>query len=190
MITLECVGCKTELKVPENRVGLKGKCPKCKAIITVPEHSEDTLIFDEAEVSCENKELQRLYAYLVDESPVQVKKHNILEDNHLALEIVTGQYETRTQNVSVNILSTGFGEFLQFITCVGTITEPESAVFALRAAFSELFCRPILSDKNELLVVSEMKLTGGGEKAFAMYVQQVATLADRLEEEIFQWDLF
>jgi LSD1 subclass zinc finger protein len=39
-VSLSCKGCKTTLKVPDQFAGKKVKCPKCNAVVTVPEEEE------------------------------------------------------------------------------------------------------------------------------------------------------
>jgi len=43
-IDVLCVGCKTRFQVSEKFAGKKGPCPKCKAIITVPEKNAEVVI--------------------------------------------------------------------------------------------------------------------------------------------------
>ena len=43
-IDVLCVGCKTRFQVSEKFAGKKGPCPKCKAIITVPEKKDEVVI--------------------------------------------------------------------------------------------------------------------------------------------------
>lgn len=43
-IEVLCPGCKTRFKVSEKFAGKKGPCPKCKAVITVPEKTEEVIV--------------------------------------------------------------------------------------------------------------------------------------------------
>ena len=43
-IEVLCPGCKTRFKVSEKFAGKKGPCPKCKAVITVPEKTEEVVV--------------------------------------------------------------------------------------------------------------------------------------------------
>jgi hypothetical protein len=43
-IDVLCVGCQTRFQVSEKFAGKKGPCPKCKAIITVPEKKNEVVI--------------------------------------------------------------------------------------------------------------------------------------------------
>ena len=43
-IEVLCSGCKTRFSVSEKFAGKKGPCPKCKAVITVPEKTEEVVV--------------------------------------------------------------------------------------------------------------------------------------------------
>ncbi len=75
-IEVLCSGCKTRFNVSEKFAGKKGPCPKCKAIITVPEKTEEVVVHAPQEFGPKNasgvgvlKPIARKYAKV---SPVAI----------------------------------------------------------------------------------------------------------------------
>ncbi len=75
-IEVLCSGCKTRFSVSEKFAGKKGPCPKCKAVITVPEKTEEVVVHAPQEFGPKNaagvatlKPIARNYATV---SPVAI----------------------------------------------------------------------------------------------------------------------
>jgi len=198
MITFNCPGCQTELTVPEEKMGIKGKCPKCKTIVEVPKYSVDTPIFDEAEMKFKNHLFQELYKYLLNNSAVPLKRHRVdevLGGDNLELVVETGAYKERTQKVSVYLteVATSTEEVGTVDGCicmnssVGTLL-PDASHLILHAAYWKPFCR-LIAKENILMVACEKELESCSREEFSRLVYLVAVHADQLEKAMFDWDI-
>jgi hypothetical protein len=193
LIEIICSGCQKELQVPEENRGMKGKCPNCNSIITVPEYSSDTLIFEEAALRCNNEKLQELYDYLINESSVPKLRHKISEtktgNDVIVLTVKTGKYKTRKHGLIITVIpdipNEGMGEFVSIMTHIGSITDNDILPYLL--AKNMQFVR-IWILEGVIYMASEKLLKTCDEKEFSFLVNAVANYADDIEQELFGWD--
>jgi hypothetical protein len=107
--------CGNEMNVDDSMRGKRGKCPKCKSLILVPEFTEDEMIFDDEDIYGTYAETKLLY----DQLNLKYKKRidyiriNSFEDNNdcmtdsITLTLKTGKYNERTQTVMMCTMQEG-----------------------------------------------------------------------------------
>jgi hypothetical protein len=191
MIEFRCNNCGRVFREERSNAGKKGKCPNCQSIITVPYHSDNKIIFDQNELTCKEPNLQKLYDAIVSKMGEKIKKHTIRDREKLFFEIETNEIGTRSQIVLVTCIkgSETDSEGMFFILSeVGTISDPDSGILALRFAEAYPFVNIALSENNILSVRMCADLKMSPERLWP-HILGVAITADKLEEMILGCDL-
>ena len=202
MIKFNCPGCQNEFQIPKESAGMKGKCPQCQEIIVVPEHSIDTLIFDESAITCKDEKVNELYDYLINKSSVPILNHSISEfDNmdYLKFIIGTGDHRERRQEVTavhteVHTSTSAIGQIDNCIYIqseIGNIISDDmgdTLVTLFEKAYWSFFCSVVVKEGLAKVRCGRM-LEFCSRKEFAILVHLVAIYADEIKKEIFKWDI-
>ena len=191
MITLICQGCEVELKVPEEKAGKKGKCPKCSARIVVPQHGSDSPIPNQTKLGFKYPELEKLHEYFINESDGPVKVHDNFEEDTLffSVMIMAGEIGTRSQMVSCKMFGDQ-GEYLYLImSSIGKLVESDQAISLLRSCYGMLDHSAFLSDDNIAYISSSRKVRLTDNEEIMDLVYRVGLSADIHEQVFFDWDL-
>ena len=195
MITFNCQGCGVELVVPDEKQGKKGKCPKCKTIIIVPEPFDKTSLHDKTtKVSIKDKRLKDLLDYLFNESSFVTVDKSIADEEHVNFRIVLSEGTTvRSQAVGVTLFhSEGTSEredYIVIMSQIGKIVETSQALTLLRACQTMLGYGAMLTEDMVAWVKCDLALSNCSKEEFAKMIFQVALSADTLENVFFDWDL-
>jgi hypothetical protein len=190
MISFKCPGCEIQLEVPDDKSGIRGKCPTCDTIITVPEYSNNTLMFLEDAISCKNEHLQKLYSYLLENYSEHIKMHKVDEDDNITILVKTGKLKNRTQNVSVSIVNSDvLGELVIIGSPIGALDDPATLLEVFRGTVNNVLVRTVLKEDNMLVVIADRKLSTCDTKEFEVLVDTVANWADGVEQILFDWDV-
>lgn len=91
-IEFKCRRCRHAMEVNDEMVGRSGKCPECGSIITVPEQSENNLIFVE-DGFFQSSHLNKLFDDFLKKYADRIlnsKVENISDGDMLHMEIYTG----------------------------------------------------------------------------------------------------
>jgi len=188
MICFDCPTCGNEFEVDDKSAGLRGKCPKCKAIVRVPETSQNALeIIGDTMFS--SSKLNALYSSFVDEYDHKILKHNVIDGDSVELgvvEIMTGGM--RSQVVLIYRLGIEESDYVGFVSSIGIITLKDTAVEALRTV--DISSRYTLSmdEDNTLKASTIRKLDNFDVEEFADIALRIAHYADWMEKAIFDTD--
>ncbi|MGM0608259.1 MAG: hypothetical protein ACQESN_08180 [Thermotogota bacterium] len=189
MIEFFCDICGIRHKVDDVKAGQRGKCPNCNAVITVPEASQSGIIFDEEELICKDSDLQQVYDFIVKSYGDRIVRHTIFPNDILLFELPVDKLAKRTQSVYLAkfyiemLLANKFAIYSE----VGEITMDEAAVFAIRLANQSPFGQIVLDDNNIMGVRMLIDIEKDLQEIFTCMLE-IAVLADKLEEQIFNWD--
>lgn len=191
MIGFDCPGCGAGFKVPDERAGTKGRCPKCKAVISVPQKKEPDVDSLNPMPQSHNNELRILYDYLVNDSRLPLSRHLFSESEKITLELITGPDTKRRQSVSVFIFNDQLlGDCYCAVSQVGNMPEQRTANIILSASYIMTGVRVCLSPDSIILVMAERRILKCDLEEFALLIENTARCADRLESAIFNWDAF
>lgn len=147
-----CESCTNVMNVDESMRGKRGKCPKCKSLILVPEYDEDSLIFDDENLCGYYEQTRNIVDFLNTAFAKKILRLSVntekREDNTyydgIILTIKTGEYLSRTQtgiiiselnseNVHTLYVSTSVGDVSHFseddyVTILKNVDSPRISV--------------------------------------------------------------
>ena len=201
MIDFKCPHCELDVRVPAGSAGLRGRCPKCKSLITVPDKSRPRpgpaglkpaphLPAPKKPRVSQNRKIRDLYHFLLKSSPITIVKHKVTIRDEIVLEVVTGPERKRSQAVSAfTFHDSSSGDWICIASPVGSVSEQKTAMIILRAAYYFTGARVYMDHDQMVYVLAERKLARCGRKEFIELVCSVARYADRLERSIFEWDM-
>lgn len=188
MINLSCPNCRGALKVPDERAGSRGRCPRCKSPIRIPAGPGPSRRPSRRTPVCRNEKLKTLYDRLVKLGRLPIRHHSIIEDDKIALELLVGG-AGRRQSLSVFLYDQPEeGVYLCVASRIGSVSEKQSANVILKAAYYMVGARVCISPDNTALVLAERPIDSLSHEEFAFLVKNVAAYADRLEMSLFEWD--
>jgi hypothetical protein len=188
MIEFSCKVCSREFKVDEEKAGMRGKCPKCNAILEVPLISESSMIFDEIEMSCDDQTLQDIYDGIMENAPNLILNHSIIERKMIRMTISTNNGRKQIVCLARTDEESHENRHLIILSTVGNLTEEEQYFTALRIANSDPFVNVCLDDECLLWVRSIVELNRLEVGKALHRTISVAAMADTLENHFFGWD--
>ena len=192
MIEFSCRQCEKEFKVDDSKAGVKGKCPKCSSIIVVPAVSttSNQFIFIEDDNFFSNKKLSQIYKDFLNLRENIIYNHQIIngeagETARFEIATTTG----RSQLVWLCNCTINKNEsWVAIFSIVGEITLVESAVHALRAVDTYAPYGIRLTEDNNLVLTSIVKISNLDLELLDRTILMVAVKADELEETLFDAD--
>lgn len=189
MIQFKCPSCGEDFKVAKHFAGKTGKCRGCKTIITVPDEDQVGISFDTADITHADPDLQRIYSQLVSKADEHIIRH-AMHEKLIVLEFRSGDWDERTQVAVIATITTDeIGKCLYISSQVGTIDSAEQAYIALRAMNSLPLLTVCVDDENDLSIRGLLPMAQTTDDMLLAHVAIVAKAADKLEEELFGWDL-
>jgi len=185
LINFDCPTCGKAFSVDEKNAGLRGRCPSCKAVIKIPEISQNEL-----ELVGDNlfsdKKLNELYSYFLEHNENEIIRHNIIDGEEVEIGTLTIYTNgLRSQTIMLYKLS---DNFLGFFSIIGAIMYEATAVAALRSVNILSPCTLSLNEDNQLVVSAVKRLDNLDVDEFSDTILAVAKYADALEEAIFGVD--
>lgn len=191
---ITCEACFNIMNVDDSMRGKKGKCPRCKSLVSVPEFTEDELIFDADDIYGKYPETQSLYEKMNEKYGKRiVSVHiNTLEsddDNRsfdgITMVIKTGKYNDRSQTVTMitcKLDDNPAGE-LFIVSSVGDIDLMDEIDYPelLRVVINPKITISI-SDDDILQIRSLASLSKNELDRTCDIIVDIANLADNLEK--------
>ncbi len=193
MITFECPRCRNNLSVPDDKKGLRGKCPNCNSIINVPMYSANTLIFDNEECTIKSNVLRKLYEETINllEKEDLLLNHKIEppeKDNQITfITLKTGKYNHRKQLIYLLLKES---EIDIYSKCERIINHT-IAFIVLRLAKQLPYCRFFIDEDNDDMLIANWSIANPANisPAFLRSVLvQLARGADAIEAALSDVD--
>ena len=189
IISFQCHSCREEIKIASQHAGKTGKCKRCNTIITVPQETEEKISFDASDISHSDPDVQRIYSQIIASAGPSIVRH-ALSDGVILLEYKSGDWDHRTQRTYLTSINTDeAGKCLIIISTIGIIDSAEQLYVAVRATSSLPFIAIALDDDNEMKVRALLSMQATTDSTIMDLVTLVAKCADKIEEELFGWDL-
>ena len=189
-ITFSCTTCNHEFTVGSEKAGNRGKCPKCHAVLVVPEQDQNELIFDEDAMTCNDPMLQHVYECILASAEDRILRHHIHDQDVLAFEVATDTNATRRQVVKIVRSEEDDPDHRRMLmfTFIGSLLEFEETATVLRWAWEYPEIN-LAIDENGLLVARLIQELRNVDEYLAVNnLLLLAAVGDELEASLFGWD--
>jgi hypothetical protein len=196
MIEFNCLSCGREFKVSYRRIGQKGSCPTCRGAIEVPMKSDFRSPSETGLKVCKDPELQRIFNEIRRDRQMQdvITEYKVQADRvtlEVAIKVPAGRRSQTVfiETVEVPLRDGSLEKQLMVFSYAGVIDEFETAAQALLMAHSMQWLNISLNEEKVLIVCYLERTRGINISDTIGKILSVALAADKLEEEIFRWDI-
>ena len=201
-IVFYCPHCGNEMTVAAENSGKKGRCPKCKMVITIPIHTMNVPELFDPNTVFHQKKMSQLYKDFSDKHDAdilaqlpQVMKISGIDFDVLAITLRTDLARSRGvvigcapfYNESVSGETYEYNR-LSFLTQIGKITKHDMSTFVMRTMMVNMFSAYIGEDDMfNLSVIRRLENIDFDE--FEEIVYELAKYGDRIEDALFGGDV-
>lgn len=196
MIEFNCLSCGREFNVSYRRIGQKGSCPTCRAVIEVPMKSSFRSPSETGLRVCKDPELQRVFDGIRRDGQMKeiITEYKVQADRvtlEVAIKASAGRRSQTVfiETVEVPLRDGSLEKQLMVFSYAGVIEEYETAAKALLMAHSVQWLNISLNEEKVLIVCYLERTKGINISDTIGKILSVALAADNLEEEIFRWDI-